>query len=222
MGRFAGRAVSAVPGKGAGATFALLGAVGAVGAAALTVDADVGGAATADAAAGVPSGVDTAPAATGTNPQVGAALAQRLEAANRETSRSAQRPAMVAAQRADKTSALPAARQSMTRGVTETVQPSDPRDIARSMLPRYGWSADQFGCLDELYMHESGWNPSASNPSSGAYGIPQSLPADKMAAYGADWQTDPATQLKWGLAYIQHSYGSPCGAWGFWQANSWY
>ena len=71
-------------------------------------------------------------------------------------------------------------------------------------------------------MHESGWNPAAHNPSSGAHGIPQSLPGDKMADYGADWYTNPETQLEWGLHYIQDRYGSPCGAWGFWTCNNWY
>jgi hypothetical protein len=90
------------------------------------------------------------------------------------------------------------------------------------MLSKYGWSADQFSCLDEIYMRESRWNPSASNPYSGAYGIPQALPGDKMAAFGADWQTNPATQLAWGLSYIRDRYGSPCGAWAFWESHDWY
>ena len=71
-------------------------------------------------------------------------------------------------------------------------------------------------------MKESGWNTSASNGSSGAYGIPQSLPGSKMASAGSDWQTNPATQIKWGLGYIQERYGSPCAAWGHSQATNWY
>jgi hypothetical protein len=90
------------------------------------------------------------------------------------------------------------------------------------MLADYGWSSDQFSCLDSLYTRESNWNVSATNAYSGAYGIPQALPGDKMASYGADWQTNPATQLEWGLAYIQDRYGSPCGAWSFWESNNWY
>ncbi len=117
---------------------------------------------------------------------------------------------------------MPVAKQSMAGGVTETVAPASPQDIAMGMLADYGWSTSEFGCLDEIYLHESGWNPSAENPSSGAYGIPQALPGDKMATYGADWQTNPTTQLEWGLSYIRDSYGSPCGAWSFWQSNSWY
>jgi hypothetical protein len=73
-----------------------------------------------------------------------------------------------------------------------------------------------------LWDHESGWNYRATNPSSGAYGIPQSLPASKMATAGADWRTNPATQIRWGLAYIHDRYGTPCGAWMFWQGHRWY
>nr|WP_236539967.1 lytic transglycosylase domain-containing protein [Spiractinospora alimapuensis] len=97
-----------------------------------------------------------------------------------------------------------------------------PRDIARGMLGDYGWGGDQFSCLDNLWEKESNWDPSAQNPSSGAYGIPQSLPGDKMASAGSDWQTNPATQIEWGLGYIKDRYGSPCGAWSHSQANNWY
>ncbi len=98
----------------------------------------------------------------------------------------------------------------------------DPRSIARSMLSSYGWGQDQFGCLDSLWMKESGWNASAMNPSSGAYGIPQSLPGSKMASAGSDWQSNPATQIRWGLGYIDGRYGSPCAAWAHSQAVNWY
>jgi resuscitation-promoting factor RpfB len=97
-----------------------------------------------------------------------------------------------------------------------------PRQLAGQMLARYGWGAGQFACLDPLWPRESGWNPYAQNPRSGAYGIPQALPGDKMAAAGADWQTNAATQIKWGLTYIQGRYGSPCGAWFHQQATGWY
>ncbi|HET7327890.1 MAG TPA: lytic transglycosylase domain-containing protein [Nocardioidaceae bacterium] len=100
--------------------------------------------------------------------------------------------------------------------------PTDPREIALSLLPRYGWDASQFGCLDELWVGESNWEVDATNPSSGAYGIPQALPAEKMAAFGADWRTNPATQIRWGLWYIEQSYGSPCSANEFKHANNWY
>ena len=77
------------------------------------------------------------------------------------------------------------------------------------MLGDFGWGQGQFGCLDSLWMKESGWSTSASNGSSGAYGIPQSLPGSKMSSAGPDWQTNPATQIKWGLGYIKERYGSP-------------
>jgi len=96
------------------------------------------------------------------------------------------------------------------------------QQIAMSMLGSYGWSSGQFSCLDSLWNEESGWNVFASNPTSGAYGIPQALPGSKMASAGPDWQTDAATQIRWGLGYIQSTYGSPCGAWAHEQADGWY
>ena len=96
------------------------------------------------------------------------------------------------------------------------------QQIALAMLGSYGWSSGQFSCLDQLWTGESGWNTFASNPSSGAYGIPQALPGSKMASAGADWQTDPATQIRWGLGYIRGLYGSPCGAWAHEKSVGWY
>ncbi|NLW13117.1 MAG: hypothetical protein GX037_01060 [Trueperella sp.] len=96
------------------------------------------------------------------------------------------------------------------------------RQIAQGMLSSYGWGMDQWSCLDSLWQRESNWNHTAMNSSSGAYGIPQSLPGSKMATAGADWQTNPATQIRWGLGYIQGRYGSPCAAWGHSQARGWY
>ncbi|CAM3562456.1 lytic transglycosylase domain-containing protein [Stackebrandtia soli] len=93
---------------------------------------------------------------------------------------------------------------------------------ACGILAEYNFGTDQMQCLVPLWEHESGWNPNAANPSSGAYGIPQSLPGDKMASAGADWQTNAATQIRWGLSYIKGRYGDPCGAWGYWQGNGWY
>jgi putative hemolysin len=99
----------------------------------------------------------------------------------------------------------------------------DPRSVAASIAAeRYGWGADQFRCLDILWNRESSWDHTATNPSSGAYGIPQSLPADKMASHGADWRTNAATQISWGLDYISQVYGSPCAAWAHSQSLGWY
>ena len=83
------------------------------------------------------------------------------------------------------------------------------------------WGDDQFSCLVALWNRESGWRVNAYNPS-GAYGIPQALPGSKMGKFGADWQTNPATQIAWGLSYISGSYGTPCGAWGHSQSTGWY
>ncbi|CAM3422982.1 G5 domain-containing protein [Occultella aeris] len=99
---------------------------------------------------------------------------------------------------------------------------SDPRGIAQQMVTARGWDSSQWSCLDLLWQRESNWNPYAQNPSSGAYGIPQSLPGSKMASAGSDWQTNPATQITWGLNYIAGRYGTPCGAWGHSQSVGWY
>lgn len=80
----------------------------------------------------------------------------------------------------------------------------------------------QYMCFSNIVSRESGWNYTASNASSGAYGLVQALPGSKMASAGADWQTNPATQIKWGLSYMNSRYGSPCGAWDFWQVNHYY
>jgi hypothetical protein len=82
--------------------------------------------------------------------------------------------------------------------------------------------ATQYQCFSNIVSHESSWNYTATNTSSGAYGLVQALPGTKMASAGADWRTNPATQIRWGLKYMNSSYGSPCGAWSFWQTNHWY
>ncbi|GAA1916846.1 hypothetical protein GCM10009775_06610 [Microbacterium aoyamense] len=92
----------------------------------------------------------------------------------------------------------------------------------RLMAERYGWGGDQFSCLASLWQKESSWNYQAYNAGSGATGIPQALPGSKMAEAGADWQTNAATQIAWGLDYISRAYGSPCAAWGHSQATNWY
>lgn len=97
-----------------------------------------------------------------------------------------------------------------------------PQQIAMGMLGSYGWSSSQFSCLVSLWNQESGWNVYATNPTSGAYGIPQALPGSKMASAGPDWQTDAATQIRWGLTYIRSLYESPCGAWAHEEADGWY
>jgi len=93
---------------------------------------------------------------------------------------------------------------------------------AANRFSAYGWGRDQWGCLDALWRRESGWNELARNPSSGAYGIPQALPGDKMAVEGADWRTNPYTQIRWGQTYIKQRYGTPCNAWSHSQRYGWY
>lgn len=96
-----------------------------------------------------------------------------------------------------------------------------PQAIARQMLAADGM-ADQFSCLNELWIRESGWNVYAENPSSGAYGIPQANPASKLATAGSNWRSSAHVQIAWGLEYLYDTYGSPCGGWAHEQADGWY
>ncbi len=116
-----------------------------------------------------------------------------------------------------------AARAAERKRVLANAQ-DDPKAAARLLLPEYGFGESQWSCLDQLWMGESDWRWWASNPSSGAYGIPQSLPGSKMGTVAGDWRTNPVTQITWGLDYIKRSYGTPCNALSQWQARSphWY
>ena len=100
--------------------------------------------------------------------------------------------------------------------------PAGAQAYAAGQLASYGWAPDQMQCLQTLWTKESDWTTTATNPSSGAYGIVQSLPAEKMASAGADYLTNYRTQINWGLNYIQERYQSPCGALNFHYANNWY
>lgn len=108
------------------------------------------------------------------------------------------------------------------KGAGGPLTPDAAKAAAKSMLPAYGWDEGQYQCLEIMWTRESNWNYAAENPGSGAYGIPQSLPADKMGSIAPDWRTNAVTQIKWGLGYIKERYGSPCQAWDFWQAHNWY
>jgi len=99
--------------------------------------------------------------------------------------------------------------------------PGTAQSIAFNMLSSFGFASSQWGCLDDLWERESGWVYNAEN-ASGAYGIPQALPGSKMASAGPDWETDPTTQIKWGLGYIKSTYGTPCNAWAHEEADGWY
>ena len=113
--------------------------------------------------------------------------------------------------------------QADAEAVAQVNTPEGARATARSMAAStYGWGDDQFSCLDSLWQKESGWNYQAYNAGSGATGIPQALPGSKMASAGADWETSAATQISWGLGYIDAVYGSPCAAWGHSQSVNWY
>lgn len=110
-----------------------------------------------------------------------------------------------------------ATRDATTFSVQSSYSVAQIQAMARQMVP-----SGQFQCFSNIVNHESSWNYKAVNASSGAYGLFQALPGSKMSSVGSDWQTNPATQIKWGLNYMNGRYGSPCEAWSFWQANSWY
>ena len=100
---------------------------------------------------------------------------------------------------------------------------TDPREIARQILKnKYGYGDSDFDCFNNIIIRESMWDIDATNPSSGAYGIPQALPGSKMASAGSDWRTNPATQIIWAIGYMKDRYGSPCAAWSFKRAHGWY
>jgi resuscitation-promoting factor RpfB len=95
--------------------------------------------------------------------------------------------------------------------------------LGQQLASAHGWgSGAEWSCLDELWTRESGWRMVWNYQGSGAYGIPQALPASKMASAGADYMTNPATQIRWGLGYIRTTYGDPCTAWSHEEAVSWY
>ncbi|MCX4626237.1 transglycosylase SLT domain-containing protein [Streptomyces sp. NBC_01443] len=107
---------------------------------------------------------------------------------------------------------------SMLATVPAQAAPASAKAIAQQMIK----DPAQFAAFNNIVSRESGWNHTATNASSGAYGLVQALPASKMASAGADWKTNPATQIKWGLDYMNDRYGSPVGAWNFWQTHHWY
>nr|WP_231703912.1 hypothetical protein [Arthrobacter sp. zg-Y179] len=128
--------------------------------------------------------------------------------------------AKIAADAAD--AAAQTAAEEAARAAVPLDDPAAAKAYAASALPARGWDAGQSTCLDTLWTKESEWLTSALNPSSGAYGIAQSLPAEKMAVAGADWKVSYSTQINWGLDYIASRYGNPCAALSFHYANNWY
>ncbi|GAA0483546.1 transglycosylase SLT domain-containing protein [Streptomyces stramineus] len=137
--------------------------------------------------------------------------AAKKEAEEKEKAAAAER------EKKDEVSSRSASRDASDFAVKSSYSVAEVQAMARQMIP-----GDQFQCFSNIVNNESTWDYTATNPSSGAYGLVQSLPASKMSSAGADWRTNPATQIKWGLGYMNERYGSPCGAWSFWQANQWY
>jgi hypothetical protein len=149
--------------------------------------------------------------------------------ADRDTAqRKADEAATAAAEQAKKAASPSSTKASTRSGVTAPPAPescntySGNRKTGCAMLLAAGWGLDQMGCLDKLWTKESGWNEEARNGGSGAYGIPQAYPGNKMSSAGSDWHTNPATQIKWGLGYIRQKYSTPCKAWSTSQATGSY
>ena len=153
-----------------------------------------------------------------------AAEAEAQAAAAREAAAAAEQAAAEKAA-AEQAAAQQAAAEEAARIAAAAVPVDDPagaKAYAASVLGGHGWEASQMTCLDTLWTKESEWLTSATNASSGAYGIPQALPGIKLEAAGGDWQTNYRTQINWGLTYIESRYGSPCSALNFHYANNWY
>ncbi|MFB7674335.1 transglycosylase SLT domain-containing protein [Kitasatospora purpeofusca] len=100
---------------------------------------------------------------------------------------------------------------------TASAATASPQAIAAQIVP-----ATQLSSFSQIISHESSWNVTATNPSSGAYGLAQALPGSKMATHGSDWKTNATTQIRWALDYMNSRYGSPNAAWTFWQNHHWY
>ena len=96
------------------------------------------------------------------------------------------------------------------------------RRIGKRLAAEHGWTGEEWVCLNNLWTKESGWSTRSSNSSGSAWGIPQALPGSKMRSAGTDWRTNPATQIKWGIGYIDNRYGTACNAWAHWQSHNWY
>ena len=97
------------------------------------------------------------------------------------------------------------------------------KKVAQAILTEeYGFDDSQFTCLNSLWTKESHWNYKAHNYRSGAHGIAQALPAEKMSVVGTDWRTNPVTQIRWGIRYITMRYDTPCKAWSKWKSHRYY
>jgi hypothetical protein len=143
--------------------------------------------------------------------------AEAREALNTAVTRSPA-PAAVPARVAPQVSTL----ASLAQRASSQPSKANSKAYARQAVTSYGWGSADYQCLVKLWTKESQWDHRAMNRSSGAYGIPQSLPGGKMASAGKNWRSDPPTQIRWGLGYIKSRYGSPCAAWRHSQATNWY
>ncbi|MBX7269141.1 lytic transglycosylase domain-containing protein [Micromonospora sp. Llam7] len=160
--------------------------------------------------------------------QVRAARQQASEV--RKQARAAAEKARKAEEAARKAAAEKAAKEAAARAAKPYDGPipescgeySGNRKVGCALMIDAGFKIDQFPCLDKLWTKESGWNHKARNRSSGAYGIPQAYPGNKMSSVADDWETNPVTQIKWGLGYIKGRYSTPCGAWSTSQSKGYY
>ncbi|MVO83398.1 transglycosylase SLT domain-containing protein [Streptomyces sp. p1417] len=143
--------------------------------------------------------------------------AEKAEKAAKEAAEQKAKEKKEREEEAKKTASRSSSRDASDFAPQSSYSVSQVQSMARQMVP-----GGQFQCFSNIVNHESTWNYKATNASSGAYGLVQALPASKMSSAGADWRTNPATQIKWGLNYMNDRYGSPCGAWEFWQANHYY
>ncbi len=173
---------------------------------------------------GEPAEADAAPALTiGGVPVQGAAVlsdSTDRDAAHRAAEAAATKAA--AERKAAAEAAAKKAREERERERAARAAARDPKSVGRAMAAERGWTGSQWRCLESLWTKESGWKVRADNPTSSAYGIPQALPGSKMSSAGSDWRTNPVTQIRWGLGYIDDVYGTPCGAWAHSQAVNWY
>lgn len=152
-----------------------------------------------------------APRASAPSPSAGEQRKRSVATVSRSGRRDAPDPAKASVR-------MPQEAPSVSR--QEDLSHADPRDVARALLPEFGFDASQFSCLDALYVSESNWRVDADNPTSSAYGIPQAL--TELHDLPADYMTSAEAQIRWGLGYIRDTYGTPCSAWGFKQGNGWY
>ncbi|MBM0276531.1 aggregation-promoting factor C-terminal-like domain-containing protein [Micromonospora tarensis] len=160
--------------------------------------------------------------------------ASKQRAAEYQAKLRAVQAAKEAAERARRAEAAAASRKREREAANAAAKPYDGpipascaeysgnRKIGCALMIDKGFGIAEFPCLEKLWTKESGWNHKASNSSSGAYGIPQSLPGSKMGSVADDWRTNPATQITWGLGYIKGKYKTPCGAWTYFQNNGHY